>query len=39
VNEIVPMTPEFEGDPIVNEVTWLEHIHCTQSLLPKLKKW
>ncbi len=38
MNETVPMTPEFEGDPTVNEVTWPEHIHRTQSLSPKLKK-
>jgi hypothetical protein len=26
MNEIVPMTLEFEGDPLVNEVTWPKFI-------------
>jgi hypothetical protein len=29
LNETMPMTLEFEGDPIMNEVTWPEHIHRT----------
>jgi hypothetical protein len=34
----MPMTQKFEGDPPVNEVTWLELIQRTWSLLVKFKK-
>jgi hypothetical protein len=27
VNETMFMTPEFEGDLLVNEVTWFELVH------------
>jgi len=38
VNEIMPMTPKFEGDLLVNEVTWSELAHHTWSLLLRLKR-
>jgi hypothetical protein len=38
VNETMPMTPKFEGDLPMNEVTWFELVHHTWSLFLKLKK-
>jgi hypothetical protein len=38
VNEIMLMTPEFEGDLPMNEVTWFELVHYTWSFFLRLKK-
>ncbi len=38
VNETMHVTLEFEGDLPMNEVTWFELVHCTWSLLLRLKK-
>jgi hypothetical protein len=38
MNETMPMTPKFEGDLPMNEVTWFELAHRTWSLLLRLKK-
>jgi hypothetical protein len=38
VNETMPMTPKFEGDLPMNEVTWFELVHHTWSLFLKFKK-
>jgi hypothetical protein len=38
VNEIMPMTPKFEGDLLLNEVTWSKLAHHIWSFLLRLKK-
>jgi hypothetical protein len=32
------MTPEFEGNLLMNEVTWFKFAHCILSLLLRFKK-